>query len=43
MADQTGNLLLHAATVFMGFFALMNPIANTSIFIGLTTGDDAAT
>lgn len=43
MTDQIDNLLLHAATVFMGFFAIMNPIANTSIFIGLTTGDDAAT
>ena len=27
----------------MAFFAIMNPIANTSIFIGLTDGDDAAT
>jgi len=27
----------------MAFFAIMNPIANTSIFIGLTEGDDAAT
>jgi multiple antibiotic resistance protein len=43
MADQVDNLLLHAATVFMGFFAIMNPIANTSIFLGLTAGDDAAT
>jgi len=31
--------LLHAATVFMGFFAIMNPIANTPIFLGLTEGD----
>jgi multiple antibiotic resistance protein len=43
MQDQIGSLLLHAATVFMGFFAIMNPIANTSIFLGLTAGDDAAT
>ena len=43
MDVQTGNLLPHAATVFMGFFAIMNPIANTSIFLGLTAGDDAAT
>ena len=43
MADQAGSLVMHGATVFMGFFAIMNPIANTSIFIGLTTGDDAAT
>jgi multiple antibiotic resistance protein len=33
----------HAATVFMGFFAIMNPIANTPVFIGLTSGDDDAT
>ena len=43
MNGDTANLLPHAATVFMGFFAIMNPIANTSIFLGLTTGDDAAT
>lgn len=27
--------------VFMGFFAIMNPIANTPVFLGLTDGDDA--
>lgn len=26
-----------AITVFMGFFAMMNPIANTAVFVGLTT------
>lgn len=25
-----------AVTVFMGFFAMMNPIANTAVFIGMT-------
>lgn len=31
------NLLLeHALTVFMAFFAIMNPIANTTVFAGLT-------
>ena len=34
------ELLVHAATVFMGFFAIMNPIANTPIFLGLTDGCD---
>ena len=29
-------------SVFMGFFAIMNPIANTPIFLGLTSGEDAA-
>jgi multiple antibiotic resistance protein len=43
MNADTASLLPHAATVFMGFFAIMNPIANTSIFLGLTAGDDAAT
>ena len=43
MTDQIDNLWLHAGTVFMGFLAIMNPIANTSIFIGLTAGDDAGT
>lgn len=34
------NLAVHAVTVFMGFFAIMNPVANTPVFIGLTEGDD---
>ncbi|MDX2320870.1 MAG: MarC family protein [Moritella sp.] len=29
-------LLEHALTVFMAFFAIMNPIANTTVFAGLT-------
>lgn len=33
-------LAIHAATVFMGFFAIMNPIANTPVFVSLTAGDD---
>jgi len=37
------RLLLHAATVFMGFFAIMNPIANVPIFLGLTSEDDQKT
>jgi multiple antibiotic resistance protein len=37
------NMLLHAVTVFMGFFAIMNPIANVPIFLGLTSGDDEHT
>jgi len=35
--------LVHAATVFMGFFAIMNPVANVPIFLGLTSDDDAQT
>ncbi len=30
------STILFAGTVFMGFFAIMNPIANTPIFISLT-------
>jgi len=30
----------HAASVFMGYFAIMNPIANTPIFLGLTADED---
>jgi multiple antibiotic resistance protein len=37
------NILIHAVTVFMGFFAIMNPIANVPIFLGLTSGDDKQT
>jgi hypothetical protein len=33
----------HALSVFMGFFAIMNPIANTPVFLGLTAGYDPAT
>ena len=35
--------MIHAATVFMGFFAIMNPIANVPIFLGLTDDDDEQT
>lgn len=34
---------LYAGTVFMGFFAIMNPLANTTVFLGLTAEDDSAT
>ena len=37
------ELIIQAATVFMGFFAIMNPIANTPIFLGLTDGYDRQT
>lgn len=30
------EILTHTITVFLGFFAIMNPIANTTIFIALT-------
>lgn len=29
------NILIFSVTVFTGFFAIMNPIANTPIFMGL--------
>ncbi|WP_434355178.1 MarC family protein [Parasalinivibrio latis] len=31
-----------AATVFMGFFAIMNPIANTAVFVGMAGDMDHA-
>jgi multiple antibiotic resistance protein len=31
----------HAFSVFMGFFAIMNPIANTPVFLGLTAEDNS--
>jgi multiple antibiotic resistance protein len=31
------ELYTHALTVFLGFFAIMNPIANTAVFVGLTS------
>jgi len=36
------NLLTYALTVFTGFFAIMNPIANAPVFIGLTEGKSEA-
>ena len=33
------EMIGHALSVFMGFFAIMNPIANTPIFLGLTADD----
>ncbi len=38
MHETTGHIL----TVFMGFFAIMNPIANTPVFLGLTADDSTA-
>ncbi len=36
------ELVTYTITVFTGFFAIMNPIANTPIFIAVTDGMDAA-
>ena len=33
-------LIEHVVTVFMAFFAIMNPIANTAVFAGLTGNKD---
>jgi multiple antibiotic resistance protein len=37
------NTTVHFITVFMAFFAIMNPIANSSLFVGLTQDVDART
>ncbi len=34
------NTAVHFMTVFMAFFAIMNPVANASLFVGLTQGGD---
>lgn len=34
------DLIAHALSVFFGLFAIMNPIANTPVFIALTAADD---
>ena len=34
------DLITYGLTVFMGFFAIINPIANTPIFLGLVEGED---
>ena len=34
------GILIFASTVFMGFFAIMNPIGNMPIFLGLVVGID---
>jgi multiple antibiotic resistance protein len=34
------SFISHGFSVFMGFFAIMNPIANTPVFLGLTADDD---
>ena len=33
------DLVPHMLSVFLGFFAIMNPVANTAVFVGLT-GDE---
>lgn len=36
-------LTAHSITVFLAFFAVMNPIANAAVFVGLTADQDDAT
>ena len=40
---DTPTLLGFAGTALAGYFAIMNPIANTPVFVSLTAGDDGAT
>ncbi len=37
------EIFSHIITVFLGFFAIMNPIANTPIFLGLTAEENRET
>lgn len=39
---MNSDLITFSLTVFTGFFAIMNPIANTPIFLGLVEGKDKA-
>jgi multiple antibiotic resistance protein len=43
MGGTLEGFIGHVLSVFMGFFAIMNPIANTPVFLGLTAGDDDGT
>jgi multiple antibiotic resistance protein len=36
------SIVGHGLSVFMGFFAIMNPIANTPVFLSLTANDTLA-
>ena len=40
---MTHEIFIFSLTVFMGFFAIMNPIENTPVFMGLTSGMDSET
>ena len=40
---MTNTLLIFSVTVFTGFFAIMNPIANLPVFLGLVEGADKKT
>jgi len=40
--DMNSSLFTFSLTVFTGFFAIMNPIANTPIFLGLVEGQTEA-
>lgn len=37
------ELLQHTFSVFLAFFAIMNPIANTAVFVGLTGNEEQST
>ncbi|WP_018969552.1 MarC family protein [Rubritalea marina] len=37
------DMIAHTLNVFLGFFAIMNPVANTAVFIGLTSDDSSYT
>jgi multiple antibiotic resistance protein len=40
---MTNNILTFSLTVFTGFFAIMNPVANTPVFLGLVGDKDKST
>ncbi len=38
--ETMNSVLEHLITVFLGYFAIMNPLANTAVFVGLTGNTD---
>lgn len=36
------DIIGHIINVFLGFIAIMNPVANTAVFIGLTNGESSS-
>ena len=43
MSSSVLDLWPEFVTAFAGFFAIMNPLANAPVFLGVTQGDDART
>lgn len=40
LGSHMNGLFSHSVTIFLAFFAIMNPVANTPLFLSLTDGDE---